>query len=85
MLMSTTVPSSVPDSAPDRIHTRSPTLNGLANISTMPANTLPSACWAAIPISTPVRAPPTISWPTEIFSRLRATSAMVIVPARISA
>src|SRR6266516_2687611 len=56
--MSITVPSIWPLSTPALIRTLSPTANGRASISTMPANTLLNVCCAAMPIRTAVNAPP---------------------------
>jgi hypothetical protein len=63
MPISVTMPSSVPPSAPACNLIASPTWNGRAKSSTSPANTLPSACCAAMPTKTLVSAPPRTSWP----------------------
>ena len=55
------MPSTWPARPPACRRTRSPTRNGRAEISTMPAIRLPSVCWAARPTTTAVTAPPTAS------------------------
>ena len=51
----------LPASGPPCRRTLSPTRNGLALRSTVPANMLPSVCWAARPRITAVKAPPSAS------------------------
>ena len=55
------MPSISPASPPACSRTRSPTLNGRAEISTTPAIRLPSVCWAARPNTTAKIAPDTAS------------------------
>jgi hypothetical protein len=85
MPISVTVPSSGPPSAPARSWTASPTRNGRASSSTMPANTLDSACCAAIPTKTLVSAPPRTSWPTGTENSSKVMTKVANPPASSSA
>ncbi len=58
-----TVPSIEPARAPPTSRTRSPTRKGRVLCRTMPAKIPPSACWAASPSRTAVKAPPTARVP----------------------
>ena len=78
--ISVTMPSSVPPSAPAWSRIASPTLNGLAKTSTSPANTLPSACCAAMLRKTVVIAPPRISWLTLTPNSTRVITRVVNAP-----
>src|SRR6201992_2125188 len=85
MPISVTVPSISPDRAPARIRIASPTRNGWASSSTRPANTLDSACCAAIPTNTLVSAPPRSSCPIGTPKSASVTSSVVTAPMRTSA
>jgi len=78
--MSVTTPSIWPPSAPARSRTSSPTRNGRANSSTSPANTLDSACCAAMPTKTLVSAPPRTSWPIGTPNSSKVVTSVVNPP-----
>src|SRR5487761_1165059 len=84
MPISVTVPSiwPPPPSAPARSRIASPTRKGWASSSTRPANTLPSACCAAIPTNTLVSAPPSTSWPTGTLNSASVPASVVKLPMR---
>ena len=64
--------------------TRSPTRNGRALVSTVPAKTLPSVCCAASPSTTAVKAPPTASaFASSPAIRSATTTIATIVSRRI--
>ena len=79
-----TMPSTWPPTAPACSRIRSPTRNGRALSSTMPAIALPSVCWAARPKMTAVKPPPTASVCSLAPATLSATSTVItIVSSRI--
>ena len=64
--------------------TSSPMRNGWATSSTTPANMLARLCWAAMPSTMPVTAPPTSTCCTGTPSNPSAASAARTAPSSVS-